>query len=94
MLAHKLREVRTQVGFTRLEHAAPDLEGEYDLGVQSAPLSLLKDWLPAIEVGGEGVLVSLDEDAVVEWENRPAVLARAEELLAGHAPGSSGTRAG
>src|SRR5262249_55035003 len=31
VLAHKLREVRVQVGFTRIEAATPDLQGEFDL---------------------------------------------------------------
>ncbi|MFC1611916.1 hypothetical protein ACFL6C_13215, partial [Myxococcota bacterium] len=41
VLASKVREVRAQIGFTRLEPVTPDLQGEYDLGVQSAPLGLM-----------------------------------------------------
>jgi len=84
VLAAKLREIRVQIGFTRLEPVMPDLEGEFDLEVQSAPLSLLQDWLPASEVRGEGVFLELDEAAVREWESRPAVQARERELLAGY----------
>jgi hypothetical protein len=84
VLAHKLREVRVQVGFTRIEPVTPDLQGEFDLGVQSAALGLTANWLPASEVRGEGVFVQLDEDAVRAWENRAAVLVRGRELLAGY----------
>ena len=84
VLVHKLREVRVQVGFTRLEPATPDLQGEFDLGVESQPLGLATDWLPAIEVRGEGLFVQLDEQAVREWERREAVKKRARALLAGY----------
>jgi hypothetical protein len=84
VLVPKLREVRVQIGFTRIEPAMPDLEGEFDLAVQSAPLSLTRDWLPASEVRGEGVFLELDEAAVREWEGRPAVLARERALAAGY----------
>ena len=83
VLAHKLREVRVQVGFTRLEPVTPDLQGEFDLGVQSQRLGLTTDWLPASEIRGEGVLIDLDEDAVRAWESRPAVIERDRELQAG-----------
>lgn len=84
VLAHKLREVRVQVGFTRLEPPTADLEGEYDLGVESQQLGLTTSWLPASEVHGEGVFVQLDDAAVTEWERRPAVVARARKLEAGY----------
>jgi hypothetical protein len=84
VLAAKLREVRAQIGFTRIEPVTPDLQGEFDLGVRSAPLGLMTDWLPASEIRGEGVFVRLDEEAVRAWESRPAVVARGKELLAGY----------
>jgi hypothetical protein len=84
VLIPKLREVRVQIGFTRLEPVMPDLEGEFDLEVQSAPLALTQDWLPATEVRGEGVFLQFDEEAVREWERRPEVLVRESELLAGY----------
>ncbi|RMH17505.1 MAG: DUF1998 domain-containing protein [Acidobacteria bacterium] len=84
VLVHKLREVRAQVGFTRFEPMAPDLQGEYDLAVRSARLGLHADWLPAIEVRGEGILLVLDEGAVRAWETRPAVVERANVLACGY----------
>lgn len=84
VLAQRLREVRAQIGFTRLEPATPDLQGEFDLEVQSAPLGLTTNWLPATEIWGEGVFVQLTEKAVRDWEHRPEVAARADELRAGY----------
>lgn len=84
VVAKKLREVRAQIGFTRLEPATPDLQGEFDLEVQLARLSLTQNWLPATEIRGEGVFVQLDEKAVQKWERRPAVVARTEELASGY----------
>lgn len=84
VLLPKLREVRVQIGFTRLEPVQPDLEGEFDLAVQSAPLSLTQSWLPATEVRGEGVFLELDAAAVWRWEQREEVLARERELEAGY----------
>lgn len=84
VLTHKLREVRVQVGFTRLDFPAPSFSGEHDLGVRTAPLGLTTDWLPAVEVFGEGVFLVLDEGAVQAWEQRPEVEARAAELQSAH----------
>lgn len=84
VLIPKLREVRAQIGFTRLEAVTPDLQGEFDLGVESAPLGLNTDWLPATEIRGEGIFIQLDEDRLQEWERRPAVRERTEELLHGY----------
>ena len=52
--------------------------------MQSAPLSLTQNWLPASEVHGEGIFLQLDEKAVWDWERRPEVLARDRELKAGY----------
>ncbi len=84
VLAHKLREVRVQVGFTRIDSATADMQGEYDLGVRTAPLGLQTDWLPGVEIRGEGVFLQLDEEAVRTWERRDAVRARVRQLLGGY----------
>jgi len=84
ILAPKLREVRAQVGFTRIAPVMPDMQGTYESGVRTARLFLAQDWLPATEIHGEGVFVQLDEAAVSAWEKRPAVLEREEALRAGY----------
>jgi len=87
VVAHKLREVRAQIGFTRLEPITADLEGEYDatsLQVRAAPLGSDTDWLPAIEIHGEGLFLQLREVDVVAWERRDAVRERERELRTGY----------
>lgn len=84
VLAPELREVRAQIGFTRLESATANLQGEYDLGVKLARVALHRDWLPATEIRGEGVLLVIDEDELRAWEARDEVRAREAELRAGH----------
>lgn len=84
VLVKKLRQVRVQVGFTRIESATANLHGEFDLGVRSAPLTLTRDWLPASEIRGEGIFIELDEAAVDAWEMSAPTMARAEDLAAGY----------
>ena len=84
VLAKKLREVRAQLGFSRLRSVTPDLQGEYDdTKKRISRLGLTTDWLPAVEIHGEGLLICLDETEVEAWQKRPAVLNRAAELLEG-----------
>jgi hypothetical protein len=63
VLATKLRELRALSGFSRYEPSGtsvpPDLVGKLD-------------WLPGIEVFGEGVFLTLDEAALRRWEAGPA----------------------
>jgi hypothetical protein len=85
VLAKKLRQVRAQIGLTRLSSATPNLQGEYDDASRLQPVGLNSTWLPAVELFGEGVLICLDEAQVKAWENRPEVLAREEILRQGYA---------
>jgi len=80
--AVRLREVRAVSGFTRLE--PPEGEDE-EGGSQPAPLSREpKNWLPAIEVRGEGIFIALDEDRLRDWERRQSVIDRVNEIRTGY----------
>jgi hypothetical protein len=83
VLVHRLREVTAQVGFTRLESSAPDVEGELDAGVTRAVLARETKWLPAIENRGEGVFLHFKEQAIKDWLGRPAVKTRGRQLMEG-----------
>jgi len=83
VLAHRLREVRVQYGFTRLEPASQDNQGEYDINVRRAPLSSGRGWLPAATIQGEGVFLELDPSAIADWGNRKVVIERAKTLSEG-----------
>ncbi len=94
---HRLREVIAQVGFTRFEASVPDVNGELELGVERAALSIDETWLPAIENRGEGVFIGVKTDAIDQWLKRLNVRNRDDELRAGfeawkssNAPGTSG----
>ncbi|POB00323.1 hypothetical protein C2134_02615 [Chromobacterium sinusclupearum] len=66
----RLREVRVVRAFTRIN---PPFDGEGEV----APISeSALDWLPAIEVRGEGVFIQLDQNEVLQWEQREDVKQR------------------
>lgn len=78
----RLREVRAVRAFTRITPPTGDfrLDQTKAAFLSTAP----KDWLPAIEVRGEGIFVSLDLRRLHEWERRPAVAQRVEQLETAH----------
>lgn len=83
VLIHRLREVVAQVGFTRFEASAPDVEGELEIGVSRASIALELSWLPAIENRGEGIFIGFEKAAIESWLSITSVKTRGELLLAG-----------
>jgi len=70
MLVKRLREVRALTGFTRLSSSG---------GV--APLAAeAPNWLPGMEVMGEGVFLRLDEARLKNWESKREVTTRVDVL--------------
>jgi hypothetical protein len=63
VMATRLREVRAMTGFSRLEPSGRIVKPDLGRGL---------DWLPGIEVFGEGIFLSLREDRVTAWETREA----------------------
>ena len=59
-LVHRLREVRALKGFERLE-----VKGTH---IITPDLDRNLDWLPAVEVFGEGFFFSFDEERLQKWE--------------------------
>jgi hypothetical protein len=74
MLAKRLREVRALEYFTRLTPPSPANPIEYRAPIFGNEVS----WLPAVEVTGEGVFLTLDSERLHEWEARPSVSRRAQ----------------
>lgn len=72
----RLREVRAMTGFTRIQPPG-DSEGIH-ASLSIAPL----DWLPAIEVRGEGIFLEFSEETLSKWEKNSAVVARANIINA------------
>lgn len=83
VLVHRLREVVAQVGFTRFEAAAPDTEGELEMGVRRASLAREITWLPAVENKGEGIFLQFRTEAIEEWRDQAKVQDRGRALDAG-----------
>lgn len=76
MSVTKLKEVRALTGFCRL---LPPSQAD-DPG-RAARLSIDNvDWLPAIEIRGEGAFFRLSESRLKNWELNPDVIARAESV--------------
>ncbi|MFE3403540.1 DrmB family protein [Streptomyces anulatus] len=79
MLVKRLREVRALKAFSRVD--TPETRTD----VHEAALSLEElDWLPAMEVQGEGVFLRLDEERVDDWARSVAVAARADRMRDNH----------
>ncbi|MGX1807492.1 DrmB family protein [Nocardia sp. NPDC055321] len=80
MLVKRLREVRALSSFVRGElPSSTDREERY------AKLSLRNvDWLPAIEVMGEGVFLRLDEARLSNWEANSLVAEQGEKIRRNH----------
>lgn len=70
-LARRLREVRAQVGFTRIQPPGGMFRAN---SAQRGRLSVERlPWLPAIELRGEGIYLGFQLKAVREWEGRKDV---------------------
>lgn len=77
IMVKRLREVLALKGFRRITPEKPDFNNPefkgYHLGETNdlVPLSKNKlDWLPAIEMLGEGIFIRLDDERLKEWESR------------------------
>lgn len=74
-LVKSLREVRALVGFTRLRPYEPDMEyADTEERVEASELVSLTDreghsstWKPAVEVRGEGIFLTLDNERIDKW---------------------------
>ncbi len=74
----RLREVRALKSFSRIYEPASDEDpGQANLcGLSSTSLN----WLPAVEVRGEGIFFALNEHRVAAWEKDPEVQKRAQQV--------------
>lgn len=73
VVADRIREVRALEGFHRVTPGTRQT-------LIRAGLNHKVDFLPAIEVRGEGIFLSLDEGRLATWEEEPQVRARVAEL--------------
>lgn len=78
----KLLEVRALSGFTRLESMGGPFGGE---GAEEsiAPISSQADldWLPAVEVRGEGLFFEFNDAMLDSWAKKPEIGARISKMI-------------
>lgn len=79
-LVRKLRETRVHVGFSRL---MPHTDRS-DPSVQPLMVDQTIDWLPAIEVRGEGIFIEMSEDAISTWLKDGIAARRVRDLTAAY----------
>ncbi|MDX2817723.1 DUF1998 domain-containing protein [Streptomyces sp. PA03-5A] len=63
----RLREVRVQIGFTRLDAPDPD---NREIARPVRPWRSSQNWVPASEVRGEGIFVRVRDDLMEQWTER------------------------
>lgn len=66
----RLTEVVAMLGFTRLHR----WDGDYRSSALAPIFSKVPEWLPAIELHGEGIFIELSEEAVQQWEQKNAAV--------------------
>lgn len=71
----RLREVRALRGFTRINPP-----GEEDSPYMAAISVGNPEWLPAVEVRGEGIFLALNQEALHNWETQSDVVLRAKRV--------------
>ena len=68
---NRLKEIMVLKGFKRIDQEGklvpPDIIGE-------------STWIPALELYGEGVFFSLNEDLLSRWENHPTLIERSKDF--------------
>jgi hypothetical protein len=84
VLVDRLREVRALLGFTRITPPDPDPQARKETGL--APLGInRKNWLPAIEVFGEGIFLEFSQAAIDAWiKKHGKILASRASILNKH----------
>lgn len=74
IIATRLREIQVFKGFYRAQQEGDDYLVPPDIVAKS-------NWLPAIELFGEGIFFTINENILSKWEGIPSVRKRADEIL-------------
>ncbi|OIP71512.1 MAG: hypothetical protein AUK48_12380 [Oscillatoriales cyanobacterium CG2_30_44_21] len=74
ILVEKIREVRSLIGFTRIQSPGDFTDtGEVPKEYRARLSRRDPTWIPAMEVRGEGIFIQFDELALQRWEQQSAV---------------------
>ena len=83
VLLDRLREVNALIGYTRVD--SPENTSDSGEGPERASLCAHKpEWVPAVDVHGEGIFIKFNETVISEWEKNEAVKERDRLLRNGH----------
>jgi hypothetical protein len=80
MLVDRLREVRVLESFTRVDQPSAADPATRRAALSAGPI----DWLPAMEVRGEGVFLRFSEQPLQDWETIEGVRDRARRIRDNH----------
>lgn len=84
IIATRLREIQVFKGFYRgFEGIIKENEKSIEVKRELVPPDIVgeSNWLPAVELFGEGIFISINEDILSKWEGIHAVRKRADEIL-------------
>ncbi|MCM1983978.1 DUF1998 domain-containing protein [Lyngbya confervoides] len=74
VLVERLREVRSLIGFTRIESPGDLSDMQYNDDLPLADLSQDKPrWVPTTDIRGEGIFLQFRENTLTDWESCPVV---------------------
>ena len=78
----RLREVRALTSFTRIQPPSKREEEDNNPPIKLAPLAVNRhNWLPAIEVRGEGIYIEFNQQTVKNWESIREVSERGHKIV-------------
>lgn len=84
IIATRLREIQVFKGFYRGFEGQKDGEDKtIEVKREIVPPDIVgeSNWLPAVELFGEGIFISINENILTKWEEIHAVRKRADEIL-------------
>ena len=85
VLVQRLREVRSLIGFTRIQSPGDFLDtGEVPEEYCAKLSRYAPKWVPTSEVKGEGIFLEFKESAIAQWEERPAVKTMHKAVIKAH----------
>lgn len=67
-----VNKAKLQTFYSYLYQMLQEADGDYCSPALAPIFSKAPDWLPAIEMRGEGIFIELSEDAVQQWEKKAA----------------------
>lgn len=83
--ADRLREVVALIGFTRIDSPDSGVQDDAEVTERARLSRSDPSWVPAAEVRGEGIFLSLPEERLASWEDAAGHSYRPEQLRLAHA---------